>query len=110
MVLTGTVLTNGSRYSRRRVLGAAAGLGARAPALGGGGLFDHGPGPPATPDALQRVLDEALALAAAYDRAVAAQAALSVRLTPLAAAHRAPAAELARVIGKPVPSGPAAGA
>jgi hypothetical protein len=110
MVLTGTVLTNGSRYSRRRVLGAAAGLGAGASALGGCGLFDDGPEPPATPDALQPVLDEALALAAAYDRAAAAQAALSARLTPLAADHRAHAAELAKVIGKPVPSGPAAGA
>ena len=66
-------------------------------------LFDDDP-KPAQPDALQPVLDEALALAAALDQAALAQPGLATRLNPLAADHRAHIAELSRVIGKPVPS------
>jgi len=103
MVLTG-------RVRRRHLIGAAAGGALGATALAGCGLFDDDP-EPAPPDALQPVLDEALALAAAYDRAVLAEPGLAKRLTPLADDHRAHAAELARVIGKPLPSGaPASGA
>jgi len=87
---------------------AGAGLGATA--LAGCGLFDDDPEPPEAPDPLQPVLDEALALAVAYDRAAVARPDLAGRLTPLAADHRAHAAELSRVIGKPLPSAPAGSA
>lgn len=97
------VLTD--RVKRRHLIGVAAGGALSATALGGCGLFSDDPGPPPPPDALQPVLDEALALAAAYDRAVLAEPGLGKRLTPLAADHRTHAAELSRVIGKPVPSG-----
>ena len=97
----------GTGHRRRRVLSAAAGLAASATTLGGCGLFDDDPAPPAAPDALQPLLDESLALAAGYDRAIAAQPGLSARLTPLAADHRAHAAELATVIGRAGPSGAA---
>jgi len=76
---------------------AGAALAAAAPA--GCGLFDRDPGPDSEPDPLQPVLDEALALAVAYERAALAQPALAARLTPLAGDHKAHAAELARLIG-----------
>jgi hypothetical protein len=94
-------------HTRRRVLGATAGATLGATALAGCGIFDNGPDPAPPPDALQPVLDEALALAAAYDRAGVTQPGLAQRLTPLAADHRAHATELARVIGKALPSVPA---
>src|SRR6185312_16012802 len=50
------------------------------------------------------LLDEAVALAASYDRAVVSQPGLAARLTPLADDHRAHATELARLIGRPPPS------
>jgi hypothetical protein len=106
MVLTQGVEVTRTGHRRRRVLGAAAGLAVSATTVGGCGFFDDDPAPPAAPDALQPLLDESLALAGAYDRAIAAQPALSARLTPLAADHRAHAAELARVIGGAGPSGP----
>jgi len=106
MVLTGAVRMMGQ--TRRRVLGLAAGAGLGVTTLSGCGLLDDGPEPTPAPDPLQPLLDEALALAAAYDRAALALPALAARLTPLAADHRAHAAELARVIGVTLPSAPAA--
>lgn len=103
MVLTGAVVRRGNGHTRRGLLAAAAG----ATALAGCGIFDSGPDDPPAPDPLQPVLDEAVALAVAYDRVAAAQPALARRLGPLAADHRAHAAELARVIGTAVPSAPA---
>ena len=100
MVLTGPVFTT---QSRRGFLGLAA-LGTAA--LAGCGIFDNGPDTPAAPDPLQPVLDEAVALAAAYQRAAVAQPDLAGRLTPLETDHRAHAAAIARLIGKPVPSAP----
>jgi hypothetical protein len=95
-----------TRHDRRWVLGAAgAALGVAA--LAGCGLFDDDPEPPAAPDPLRAVLDEAVALAAAYDRAVLVQPGLRTRLTPLADDHRAHATELARLLGTAVPSGAA---
>jgi hypothetical protein len=95
------------------MLRAAAGTAGTA-TLAGCGLFGDAPEPTPERDAAQPVLDEALALAAAYDRAVVAVPALAGRLTPLAEAHRAHAAELTRVIGAaalravvPAPSGSA---
>jgi hypothetical protein len=103
MVLTGTVLTN----SRRNFLGALLG----SAALAGCGVFDREPEPTPPPDSFQPLLDEALALAASYDRVIVAQPALAARLTPLAEDHRAHAADLARLIGVAVasaaPSAPA---
>jgi hypothetical protein len=97
------VLTD--RVKRRHLIGVAAGGALSVTALAGCGLFDDDPEPAPAPDALQPLLDEALALAAAYDRAVLAEPGLGARLTPLAADHRTHAAELSRVIGGPVPSG-----
>jgi hypothetical protein len=95
----------GNGYTRRGVLGCTAGATLSLTALTGCGLFDDDPAPDRAPDPLQPVLDEALALAAAYDRAVVAQPGLGSRLTPLAADHRAHATELAKVIGEKLPSG-----
>jgi len=97
------VLTD--RVKRRQLIRAAAGTALSATTLAGCGVFDDDPEPAPKPDALQPVLDEALALAAAYERAVLAEPGLAKRLTPLAADHRTHAAELARVIGATIPSG-----
>ncbi|WP_205650080.1 hypothetical protein [Actinoplanes solisilvae] len=102
MVLTGAVLMSVTGHSRRRVLAGAAGLSVAS--LAGCGFFDDDPELPEAPDALQPLLDEALALAAAYDRAVVTEPGLATRLTPLADDHRAHAAELARLIGATLPS------
>jgi hypothetical protein len=85
---------------RRLLIGGALG----ATTLSGCGLFEGDPEPAPPPDALQPLLDEALALAAAYDRVVLAQPGLAKRLTPLAADHRTHAAELTRVINRAQPS------
>jgi len=102
MVLTGAVRMSVTGHSRRWVLAGAAVLGVAG--LAGCGLLDDEPKPPETTDPLQPLLDEALALAAAYDRAVVTQPGLATRLTPLADDHRAHAAELSRLIGKSLPS------
>jgi hypothetical protein len=105
MVLTGAVRSErDTGHTRRRVIGtAAAGLGALG--LAGCGLLgDDDPEPPEVPDPLEPLLTEALALAAAYDRAVASQPGLRTRLAPLAEDHRTHAAELSRLIGKPLTS------
>ncbi|MBB4760420.1 hypothetical protein ACFQFC_30185 [Amorphoplanes digitatis] len=90
---------------RRQLIRLAAGTALSATTLAGCGLLDNDPDPVPPPDALQPVLDEALQLAAAYDRAVLAEPGLAKRLQPLAEDHRAHAAELARVIGVTLPSG-----
>jgi hypothetical protein len=102
---TDGVRTSGLGHSRRRVLGVT-GVGLGAATLAGCGLLGDDPEPPEAPDPLQPLLDEAVALAAAYDRATVTQPGLAGRLTPLADDHRAHAAELARVIGAAPPSGP----
>jgi hypothetical protein len=93
------VLTDAVGQTRRRLLGASLGV----VALAG---CSEKPPPEKKPDPLQPVLDEALALAAAYDREIAADPGRSALLTPLAADHRAHAAELSRLIGA-APSAPA---
>ncbi|WP_229829865.1 hypothetical protein [Actinoplanes ianthinogenes] len=90
-------------HTRRRVLGTAGGL-AGLVTLGGCGLFDDEPEPAPAPDPLQPVLDEAVALAGSYQRLAVTQPALAA----FATAHRAHAAELAKVIGTTLPSGSAA--
>lgn len=104
MVLTGAVVMRGNGHTRRGLLAAAVGT----TAVAGCGVFDSGPDRPPSPDPLQPVLDEAVALAGAYGRVAGVQPALSRRLGPLAADHRAHAAELARVIGTAATPAPSA--
>lgn len=62
------------------------------------------PTPEGTTDPLAPLLTSALALAARHDAAITAHPELAQRLTPLADAHRAHAAELARMTGAKLPS------
>jgi hypothetical protein len=110
MVLTVRVVIRDNRLTRRTILGATGAASLGATALAGCGIFGGGPEQPSAPDPLQRVLDEAVALAAAYDRAAVIQPGLAKRLSPLAADHRAHITELARVIGTSAPSAPASSA
>ncbi|MEH1013822.1 hypothetical protein V6U90_12035 [Micromonospora sp. CPCC 206060] len=105
-------------HSRRTVLrvGALVTLAGTGTALTGCDLFDGQPAPDPAPDPLAPLLSGALDLADRYAAAVAAAPELAGRLDPIAEAHRAHAAELARVIGttpsgRPSgsPSGPPAG-
>jgi hypothetical protein len=106
MVLTWPVGMKQAGYTRRRVLGGTAGVALSATALAGCGLFggDDDDAKKKAADPLTPILTEALALAAAYDRAAASQPGLSKRLTPLAADHRAHVAALAKAIGEAAPS------
>ncbi|MET7749505.1 hypothetical protein [Micromonospora sp. NPDC005367] len=79
-------------------------LGAAAAPLTGCDPFGREDAAPRPPDPLRPLLDESLALAAAYRAAAAAHADLAARLTPIAEAHQAHAAELARVLGVDLPS------
>ncbi|MBY8871034.1 hypothetical protein K7640_04145 [Micromonospora sp. PLK6-60] len=84
--------------------------GATAP-LAGCDLFDRKDEPPPAPDPLEPLVAGALDLAARHRAAIAADPGLADRLTPIAEAHEAHAAELRRVIGRTPPSGsPAASA
>jgi hypothetical protein len=102
MVLTIRVVTAVNGHTRRGVLGVAASTVIVASTTGCS-VFGDDP-EPEKPDALQPVLDEARTLAATLDRAAVAVPGLAGRLSPLAADHRAHAAELSRVIGTPVPT------
>ncbi|MEH1102667.1 hypothetical protein [Micromonospora sp. CPCC 205561] len=84
--------------------GAFLALGGAAAPLTGCGLLDRDDGPDPGPDPLTPLLDESLRLAAGHRDAAAAHPALAGLLTPIAEAHHAHAAELARVIGVPLPS------
>jgi hypothetical protein len=88
--------------------GALLALGGAAAPLTGCDLLDRDDDPTPGPDPLTPLLDEALRLAAGHRDAAAAHPALAGLLTPIAEAHGAHAAELARVIGVPLPSAPAA--
>ena len=90
-------------FTRRRALAVTVGA-ALAAAPAGCGLFDGEPQPAPEPDPLQPILDDALALALAHERAAVAQPSLADRLVPLAEDHRAHASELARVIGTAAPA------
>jgi hypothetical protein len=108
MVLTGVVRMSQEGHTRRRVLGVTAvGLGGAVlnGSLAGCGLFGDDSGPASgAADPVQPLLTEAVALAAAYDRAAATQPDLSTRLKPLADDHRAHASALAQLIGTKVPT------
>lgn len=113
MVLTWTVmgkttqpdpLPDGTmRHSRRKVLrvGALLTLGGAVPSLTGCDPFNQEPPPP---DPLAPMVDEALALAAAYRDATTTHPTLAERLTPITEAHAAHAAELARITKVALPS------
>jgi hypothetical protein len=103
MVLTERVGAVSDGFTRRVVLGGATGV-TGAAVLAGCGLFGKDKEQQKAADQLQPVLNEALALAAAYDQAVVSQPGLSKRLTPLAADHRQHAAALAKAIGADLPS------
>jgi sugar phosphate isomerase/epimerase len=91
--------------TRRRVLATGA-TGLALAGLAGCGLFG-GPEPPPAPDPLTPLRDAALALAATYDRTIATRPGLRTLLAPIAAAHRAHAAELDRIL-RPATPAPAA--
>ncbi|MDG4808414.1 hypothetical protein O7634_16820 [Micromonospora sp. WMMD1120] len=71
-------------------------------------LFDRDDEPTPPPDPLRPMVDESLALVAAHRAAASAHPELADRLNPIAEAHSAHAAELARVLGVAVPSAPPA--
>ncbi|MFI5491109.1 hypothetical protein [Actinoplanes sp. NPDC051859] len=89
---------------RRQLLGVAAGTAVGVSAVAGCSLFDDDQDPAPEPDALQPLLDEAIRLAAGYDRAIAADPSLRDRLSPLADDHRAHVTELSALIGVTAPS------
>ena len=90
-------------WTRRSLLTAAvAGLGLGATAACG--IFDDEPPTPPDPDPLEPLLAGTIALADRYDATIAALPELTTRLTPVRDAHRTHATELARMIGKPLPS------
>ncbi|MEE6261050.1 hypothetical protein [Plantactinospora sonchi] len=76
--------------------------------LTGCGLFEGEPDRPPAADPLAPLMAGALDLAARYEAAIAAFPALTDRLRPIAEAHRAHAAELARVTGATLPTATAA--
>ncbi|MGI5522815.1 hypothetical protein ACQEUX_18055 [Micromonospora sp. CA-259024] len=99
-----------SGHSRRKLLrvGALLALGGATAPLTGCDLFDRDDQPEPPPDPLRSMVDESLALAAAYRTSATAHPELADRLDPIAEAHTAHATELARVIGIPLPSATAA--
>ncbi|SCE63983.1 hypothetical protein GA0070564_10122 [Micromonospora mirobrigensis] len=94
-------------HSRRNLLraGALLALGGAPAPLAGCDLFDRGDDPPPAPDPLEPLVAGALELAGRHRAALAADPGLAERLTPIAEAHEAHAAELRRVIGRTPPSG-----
>ncbi|MEV4122225.1 hypothetical protein [Micromonospora sp. NPDC049645] len=95
-----------SGHSRRKLLSAGAllVLGGAVTPLTGCDLFDRDDQPAPPPDPLRPMVDESLALAAAYRTSATAHPDLADRLNPIAEAHTAHATELARVIGVTLPS------
>jgi hypothetical protein len=117
MVLTWPVRTGETNQnngvvgrSRRDVVRAAAlvALAGTTGSLTACGLFDDEPDPPPAPDPLVPLITGALDLAARHEAASTAFPELADRLRPVAEAHRAHAAELARVTGTALPSATAA--
>jgi hypothetical protein len=89
--------------SRRAVLRSVAGVAigiAGAAGLSGCGLLGNNPAPDRA-DPLDGLLAGTLALAGRYDAAIVAWPELAERLTPIRDAHRAHAAALATLMGKP---------
>jgi len=84
-------------------------VGGTAVPLTGCDLLDRGDDPDPGPDPLEPLAAESAALADRHRAAIAADPSLADRLTPIADAHRAHAAELRRVIGRPARSTTPAG-
>ncbi|WP_018219006.1 hypothetical protein [Salinispora vitiensis] len=82
-------------------VGALLTLGSAVPSLTGCDPFNQEPTPP---DPLAPMVDEALALAATYRDAATTHPTLAGRLAPIAEAHAAHAAELARITKVALPS------
>lgn len=82
-------------------VGALLTLGGAVPSLTGCDPFNQEPPPP---DPLAPMVDEALALAAAYRDAATTHPTLAGRLAPITEAHSAHAAELARITKAAPPS------
>jgi hypothetical protein len=95
------------RRSRRAVLRAGGLLAATAVTIPTTAcdLLTGRPKPPPGPDPLAPLIAGALDLAARYEAVVTRYPEVAGRLTPVAQAHRAHAAELARVTGVALPSG-----
>ncbi|MEU8424724.1 hypothetical protein AB0C15_28025 [Micromonospora sp. NPDC048835] len=95
-----------SGHSRRKLLsyGVLLVLGGAVTPLTGCDLFDRDDTSALPPDPLRPMVDEALALAAAYRATATAYPELADRLNPIAETHTAHATELARVIGVTLPS------
>ncbi|MCG5457214.1 hypothetical protein PSH03_002321 [Micromonospora sp. PSH03] len=95
-----------SGHSRRKLLstGALLVLGGAVTPLTGCDLFDRDDQPAPPPDPLRPMVDESLALAAAYRASATAHPELADRLNPIAETHTTHATELARVIGVTLPS------
>lgn len=96
----------GSGRTRRWVIraGGVLSLAAAPIAVAGCDLLDREPDPAPPPDPVEPLITGALDLAIRYDGAIAAFPGLAARLGPVAEAHRAHAAELARGTGTPLPT------
>jgi hypothetical protein len=106
VVLTSRVHTGSHEQvgvRRRAVLRAVAVAAAAAPVASCGWL-DGDPDPPPTPDPIAPMVAETATLAARYEVAARTQPTLAGRLTPIAAAHTAHAAELSRLTSTALPS------
>ncbi|WP_229401389.1 hypothetical protein [Micromonospora okii] len=79
-------------------------LGGVAAPLTGCDPFDRGDDPDPAPDPLEPLAAEARELAARHRAALAADPGLAGLLTPIAEAHEAHAAELARLLGRATPT------
>ncbi|MFF3865281.1 hypothetical protein [Micromonospora sp. NPDC001898] len=86
-------------------VGALLALGGTTAPLTGCDLFD-GDEPDPAPDPLEPLAAEARELAARHRAALAADPGLAKRLTPIAEAHEAHAAELAKLFGRPASASP----
>ncbi|MFF3852608.1 hypothetical protein [Micromonospora sp. NPDC002575] len=93
-------------HSRRNLLraGALLALGGAVAPLTGCDLLDRGDGQHQAPDPLEPLAAQARELAARHRAALAADPGLAPLLTPIADAHEAHAAELAKLTGRPAAS------
>ncbi|WP_432957423.1 hypothetical protein [Micromonospora haikouensis] len=93
-------------HSRRNLLraGALLALGGAVAPLTGCDLLDRGDGQDQAPDPLEPLAAQARELAARHRAALAADPGLAQVLTPIADAHEAHAAELAKLTGRPAAS------
>lgn len=96
-------MLDGPTASRRDMLRRVIGIAAVTPVLAACDLLQHDSGPPPPPDPLTAFHTHTVALAAAYDAAIAASPQLATTLTPIRDTHRAHAAAVLAIL-RPVPS------